>query len=54
MHVPMRHEAVRDCMPMLFDLLREENDPAVHVVLGHVVFVYIHPYMDGNGQMGRF
>ena len=22
------------------------------VVLGHFVFVYIHPYMDGNGRMG--
>jgi Fic family protein len=23
-------------------------------VLGHFVFVYIHPYMDGNGRVGRF
>jgi len=28
--------------------------PAVRVVLGHFVFVYIHPYMDGNGRVGRF
>ena len=41
-------------MPVLFDLLREEDDQAVRVVLGHFVFVYIHPYMDGNGRMGRF
>ena len=54
MHVPPRHEAVRDCMPTLFDLLREESEPSVRVVLGHFVFVYIHPYMDGNGRMGRF
>jgi hypothetical protein len=26
----------------------------VRVVLGHFIFVYIHPYMDGNGRMGRF
>ena len=26
----------------------------MRVVLGHFVFVYIHPYMDGNGRMGRF
>ena len=54
MHVPPRHEAVRDCMQAFFDLLREEPEPSVRVVLGHFVFVYIHPYMDGNGRMGRF
>jgi Fic family protein len=26
----------------------------VRVVLGHFIFVYVHPYMDGNGRMGRF
>lgn len=54
MHVPPPREAVRDCMPALFDLLSEETEPAVRVVLGHFVFVYIHPYVDGNGRMGRF
>ena len=37
-----------------FELLAREPEPAVRVVLGHFVFVYIHPYMDGNGRMGRF
>jgi Fic family protein len=41
-------------MPVLFDLLSEEPEPAVRVVLGHFIFVYIHPYVDGNGRMGRF
>ena len=54
MHVPPRQRAVRDCMPTFFDLLKEEVEPSVSVVLGHFVFVYIHPYMDGNGRMGRF
>ncbi|CAN0121749.1 unnamed protein product, partial [Chrysoparadoxa australica] len=54
MHVPPQAEAVRDLMPALFELLEGEEDPAVRVVLGHFVFVYIHPYMDGNGRMGRF
>jgi len=54
MHVPLNREAVRDAMPAFFDLLLEEKDPAVRVVLGHFVFVYIHPYMDGNGRIGRF
>jgi hypothetical protein len=53
-HVPPSKEAVRDLMPAFFDLLREESDPAVRVVLGHFMFVYIHPYMDGNGRIGRF
>jgi hypothetical protein len=54
MHVPPRHEAVRECMPAFFDLLREEPEPSARVVLGHFMFVYVHPYMDGNGRMGRF
>ena len=54
MHVPPPQEAVRDLMPAFFECLREEEDPAVRVVLGHFVFVYIHPYMDGNGRIGRF
>ncbi len=53
-HVPPSREAVRDMMPLLFDLLTEENEPSVRVVLGHFVFVYIHPYFDGNGRTGRF
>jgi Fic family protein len=54
MHTPPPREAVRDLMPLLFDLLAEEENAAVRVVLGHFVFVYIHPYMDGNGRIGRF
>jgi Fic/DOC family len=41
------------CQPF-FELLGKETDPGMRVVLGHFVFVYIHPYMDGNGRMGRF
>jgi Fic family protein len=51
MHVPPNHEAVRDAMPAFFDLLREETHPAVRVVLGHFLFVYIHPYMNGNDRV---
>jgi len=54
MHVPPRHEVMWGCMQVFFDLLREELEPSVRVVLGHFVFVYIHPYIDGNGRMGRF
>lgn len=54
MHVPLNKEAVRDAMPAFFELLSEEEHPAVRVALGHFIFVFIHPYMDGNGRIGRF
>jgi len=54
MHVPLNQDAVRDSMPAFFELLQNETHPAARVVLGHFIFVYIHPYMDGNGRTGRF
>ena len=53
-HVPMNYDAVRDAMPVFFEMLKQEEEAAVRVVLGHFIFVYIHPYMDGNGRTGRF
>jgi fido (protein-threonine AMPylation protein) len=53
MHVPPNSEALRDAMPVFFEVLAEEAEPSVRVVLGHFIFVYIHPYMDGNGRIGR-
>jgi Fic family protein len=41
-------------MPLLFELLRDEPEASVRAVLGHFIFVFIHPYPDGNGRMGRF
>jgi hypothetical protein len=41
-------------MPVLFERLKEEPEASVRAVLGHFIFVFIHPYMDGNGRMGRF
>jgi hypothetical protein len=53
-HTPPSPGAIRDAMPALFDLLKEEKEPSVRAVLGHFIFVYLHPYMDGNGRIGRF
>lgn len=53
-HIPLNPQAVRDAMPTLFELLQSEPHAGVRAVLGHFIFVYIHPYMDGNGRMGRF
>ena len=38
----------------LSDLMMEEKNALVRAVLGHFFFVYIHPYMDGNGRTARF
>ncbi|TPW12103.1 MAG: filamentation induced by cAMP protein Fic [Halothiobacillaceae bacterium] len=53
-HVPPPQEALIDAMEMLFDCLKNEPEAAVRALLGHFIFVYIHPYMDGNGRIGRF
>jgi hypothetical protein len=43
-YVPPRWEA----------LLEAESEPGVRAILGHWLFGYIHPYLDGNGRMARF
>ncbi|WP_202405944.1 Fic family protein [Hufsiella ginkgonis] len=53
-HTPLPVDAMKDAMPVLFELLDEEPEASVRAVLGHFIFVFIHPYMDGNGRMGRF
>ncbi len=53
-HTPPGADALRDAVPSLFDLLKEETEPSVRAVLGHFIFVYLHPYRDGNGRIGRF
>lgn len=53
-HVPLNPDAVRDAMTALFECLSTETEASVRIVLGHFIFVYIHPYLDGNGRMGRF
>lgn len=54
MHVPLNPDAVLDAMTALSALMQEEQDAFVRAVLGHFFFVYIHPYMDGNGRTARF
>lgn len=54
MHVPLNPDAVLDAMGALSTLMKEEKDAFVRAVLGHFFFVYIHPFMDGNGRTARF
>jgi hypothetical protein len=53
-HLPLNVDDMRDAMPVLFELLENEKEASVRAVLGHFIFVFIHPYMDGNGRIGRF
>lgn len=54
MHTPLPRDALLDSMEELFRLIQEEPEAAVRAVLGHHLFVFIHPYFDGNGRIGRF
>lgn len=53
-HIPFSRETLLDAMDAFYECLRNEPHPAVRAVLGHFLFVYIHPYMDGNGRTARF
>ncbi|MBU0506436.1 Fic family protein [bacterium] len=53
-HIPLPNHSLVDVMEKYYDLLKNEDNPAVKAVLGHFMFVNIHPYMDGNGRLGRF
>jgi len=53
-HVPPPHDAISDALDALFCSLDTENQPIVRAVLGHWLFGFIHPYIDGNGRTARF
>lgn len=54
LHSPPHYDYVRDAMTALQECFESENDAFVRAVLGHWLFGFIHPYMDGNGRMARF
>ena len=54
--VPPPHQAVADCMSALERFLHAEDDGVpilVRAGLAHVQFETIHPFLDGNGRVGR-
>lgn len=53
-HVPLPKEALLGAMDTLFTCLKKEKEASVRAILGHYIFVFIHPYMDGNGRIARF
>jgi Fic family protein len=54
--VPPPHTAVEDCMAALERFLHREDDGMpvlVRAGLAHAQFETIHPFLDGNGRVGR-
>ncbi|MDE2783242.1 MAG: Fic family protein, partial [Gemmatimonadota bacterium] len=54
--VPPPHTAVQDCMGDLELFLHDQGDDLptlVRIALAHVQFETIHPFLDGNGRVGR-
>ena len=54
--VPPPHAEVPDCMSALERFLHAENDGLpvlLRAALAHVQFETIHPFLDGNGRVGR-
>ena len=54
LHSPPHYDYVRDGMEALRECFSKEPDAFVRAVLGHWLFGFIHPYMDGNGRVARF
>lgn len=54
--VPVPPDQVQDCMAALEQFLHDEafpHSPLVRAALAHVQFETIHPFLDGNGRLGR-
>ncbi|TCJ12994.1 Fic family protein [Parasulfuritortus cantonensis] len=54
--VPPPPEAVMDCLGSLEKFLHDDPQPTpllIKAALAHVQFETIHPFLDGNGRMGR-
>ena len=54
--IPPPHTAIPDCMAALERFLNAEDDglpELARAALAHVQFETIHPFLDGNGRVGR-
>jgi Fic family protein len=52
--VPPPPEQIGECLGSLEKFLHDENTPSlIRAALAHVQFETIHPFLDGNGRIGR-
>lgn len=53
-HVPPNHRKVRDLIDGLERFASDVTlDPVTRAIIVHLEFVTIHPFVDGNGRLGR-
>lgn len=51
--VPPPHEILPECLGAWEAFLHSEMDPLTKAALAHVQFETMHPFLDGNGRVGR-
>ena len=51
--VPPPHEALPECLSAWEAFLHGPFDPLTKAALAHVQFETMHPFLDGNGRVGR-
>lgn len=51
--VPPPHEALPECLAAWEAFLHSPVDPLTKAALAHVQFETLHPFLDGNGRVGR-
>jgi len=51
--VPPPHEMLPECLREWEAFLHSETDPLTKAALAHVQFETLHPFLDGNGRVGR-
>ena len=53
-YIPPRPDELMDCLDALERFLHDDSLPVlVHAALAHAQFEAIHPFLDGNGRVGR-
>lgn len=53
--VPPRYEEVPGLLQNLFEFMNDKfiEQPLINLAISHIQFETIHPYLDGNGRLGR-
>lgn len=53
LYVPPPHSYIADCISNLESYIHSDVSPLIKAAIAHVQFESIHPFLDGNGRVGR-